>query len=113
MALKFKPKPETATIDWVDGAKLKLKRPGTKEKVEIRKYLKDQNIEDETDRGAVYLEWFIVGWSAIEDGDSGKALEFNPKNRKLIFEALEDFASEDGRKALESFNVFVAGDLGN
>ena len=86
--MRFKIAPETATIDWVDGAKIHLKRLTDKQRSDIRKRCVDEGITDDSVIGNVAMENMISGWENIDNADTDKPLEYTPETRKQVYEAL-------------------------
>ena len=109
MALQFRPKQETATIDWLDGCKLKLKRPSPAQRHRIYSDVEDGESEEKgLERSDRYFSSFIVGWEGIES-KPGQALEFTPENRMAVYDELDSNLTDAGKVAREKFFTFAMG----
>ena len=108
MPLKFVPLKDEETIDWIDGAKLKFKRPTQEEKDALVEKLPEEIKNDKNKVGHEITKMYLVGWENIEDGESGKPLEVNEKNKNEVYKMIQvdpDLAKK--------FSIFVRGPLGN
>ena len=101
-------RPDEAEIPFLEGSKIKVRRPVADQVRLWRQEAKEKGIKDAAEIGDYVLERFIVGLVGFENADSGKPLEFTDQVRAAVWVDMMKNA-----EAMEAFLTFEAGNLGN